>query len=382
MGHILRWLLSACLLALAPWPALAVEHVVFKQDGEELSVSGRLVVEANDGGLLIESADGMRWKIPPEDLVTRKHDDEPLKPLSPQKMSERLQHELPGFEIHLTQHYVVCHNTSQAYAQWCGALFERLYKAFINFWTRKGFELHEPEFPLVALVFADVDSYAAYSASETGGTGAIIGYYSLARNRVAMHDLTGVQAVRKPGGRRSNANEINQMLARPEAERTVATIIHEATHQIAYNCGLQARGANHPVWFSEGMAIYFETPDLSSTKGWRTIGAVNRVRLNGFRHYLRKGRPADSLLTLITSDQRMLERDPKRSADAYAEAWALSYFLFRHRPKQYLAYVKLMSDKQPLILDDAETRLREFQKTFGDLGQLDAELVKQMSKVR
>lgn len=375
--------LSACLLVLATLPVQAVEHIVFKQDGEEVSITGRLVVEADDGGLLIESPDSMHWMVRPEDLVKRKHDDEPLKPLSPQEMGERLRHELPGFEIHLTQHYVICHNTSRAYAQWCGALFERLYKAFTNFWTRKGFELHEPEFPLVALVFADADSYSTYAASELGGAPlAIKGYYSFARNRMTMYDLTGVQAARKLGDRRSNPNEINQMLARPEAERTVATIIHEATHQIAFNCGLQTRDASHPLWFSEGMAIYFETPDLHSSKGWRTIGAVNQVRQNDFRHYLRKGRPADSLVTLLTQDDRLRDPDPKRSAAAYAEAWALNYFLFRHRPKQYLAYVKLMSEKKPLIADDAETRLREFQRIFGDLGQLDAELVKQMSKVR
>lgn len=375
--------LFVCLAALGPLPAAAVEHVVFKQDGEEISITGRLIVKTDDGGLLIESADGMQWMVPPEDLVKHKHDDEPLKALSPSEMGERLRHELPGFEIHVTQHYVICHNTSRVYAQWCGALFERLYKAFTNFWTRKGFDLHEPEFPLVALVFADADSYAAYAAREAGdGARTIIGYYSFALNRVAMHDLTGVQALRKSGGKHSNSNEINQMLARPEAERTVATIIHEATHQIAFNCGLQTRGANHPLWFSEGLAIYFETPDLSSSKGWRTIGAVNRVRLAGFRRYLRKGRPADSLVTLLTRDDRLRDGDPERSADAYAEAWALNYFLFRHRPKQYLAYVRLMSEKKPLIANDAETRLREFQKVFGDLRQLDAEFIKQMGKVR
>lgn len=377
------WLVLACLVVLAPLPVEAVEHVVLKQDGEEVSVSGRLVVKSEDGGLLIASADGMLWMVAPEDLVKHKHDEEPLKPLSPQEIGERLQQELPGFEIYTTQHYVICHNTSRAYAQWCGALFERLYKAFTNFWARKGFDLHEPEFPLVALVFADADSYAGYSASELGdGARTIIGYYSFALNRMTMHDLTGVQAVRRSGDRRSNPNEINQMLARPEAERTVATIIHEATHQIAFNCGLQTRYADNPLWFSEGMAIYFETPDLNSSKGWRTIGAVNQVRLNGFRQYLRRGRPADSLVTLITQDDRLRDRDPKRSADAYAEAWALNYFLLRQRPKQYLAYVKLMSEKKPLISDDAETRLREFEKTFGDLRQLDAELVKLMSKTR
>jgi hypothetical protein len=38
--------------------------------------------------------------------------------------------------------------------------------------------------------------------------------------------------LRQPGDRRGSKQEINRMLARTEAERTVATIIQEATHQI------------------------------------------------------------------------------------------------------------------------------------------------------
>ena len=359
----------------------AMEHVVLRQNGKEVSVSGRLLVTAEDNGMLLISADGTLWSVPPEDLVEHKHDDQPMKPLSAEQLGERLRQELPGFDLHTTQHYVICHNTSRAYAQWCGALFERLYKAFTNFWSRKDFELHEPEFPLVAVVFADQASYAAYADKDLGGAaGSIIGYYSFRSNRMTMYDLTGTASLRRPGDKRGSAAQINEMLARPQAERTVATIIHEATHQIAFNCGLQTRYADVPLWFSEGIAIYFETPDLTSSKGWRTIGAVNQVRLAGFREYLQKPRPADSLITLISADDRL--RDPERSGDAYAEAWALNYFLIRQRPKQYMAYVKMLSEKKQLFWDDAETRLSEFQKAFGDLKQLDAEFVRQMGKVR
>ena len=48
------------------------------------------------------------------------------------------------------------------------------------------------------------------------------------------------------------------------------TVIHEATHQIAFNCGLHTRYADNPLWLTEGMALYFETPDLRSRSGWRT----------------------------------------------------------------------------------------------------------------
>ena len=79
-------------------------------------------------------------------------------------MSKELRDQLPkGFDVHATTHYLICHNTSRAYAQWCGALFERLYKAFHSFWAHKGFELRDPQFPLVAVVFADKPSYVKYS---------------------------------------------------------------------------------------------------------------------------------------------------------------------------------------------------------------------------
>lgn len=382
MPSTLRCLPASLLtLMLCSGEVAALEHVVLRQGGEEVSVSGRLLFTDEDIGMLLLSADGALWSVPPKDLVEHRHDDEPMKPLSTEQLGELLRRELPGFEIHVTQHYLVCHNTSRAYAQWCGALFERLYKAFTNFWSRKDFDLHDPEFPLVAVVFADQPSYAAYAGKERGDAANLIpGYYSLRSNRMSMCDLTGVEALRRGGDKRASAAQINQMLARPEAERTVATVIHEATHQIAFNCGLQTRYADIPLWFSEGIATYFETPDLTSAKGWRTIGAVNQVQLAGFRKYLQKPRPPDSLVTLVSNDERM--RDPKRNVDAYGEAWALNYFLIRQRPKQYMAYVKMLSKKKQLFYDDAETRLREFQNAFGDLKQLDAEFVRQMAKVK
>lgn len=376
----LTWLL----IALCGWPSLAraLERVVLKRDGREIEISGRLLVTAEDNGMLILAADGKLWSVPPDEVVKHASDDKEMAPLTQAQLGELLLKELPpGFEIHSTQHYLICHNTSRAYAQWCGALFERLYKAFTNFWSRKGFDLHEPEFPLVALVFADRDSYSDFSSKELGEAApSIIGYYSLQTNRMTMYDLTGVEALRRGDDHRGSSAQINQMLARPEAERMVATVIHEATHQIAFNCGLQTRYADIPLWVSEGIAIYFETPDLSSSKGWSTIGAVNQVRLVGFRDYFRRGRPVDSLATLISSDERV--RNPRLAGDAYAEAWALNYFLIRQHPKQYLSYVKMLSEKQPLLWDDAEGRLQEFKQAFGGLDKLDAEFLKHMSKVR
>ena len=159
----------------------------------------------------------------------------------------------------------------------------------------------------------------------------------------------------------------------------VATVIHEATHQIAFNCGLQARFADVPLWVSEGIAVYFETPDLGSAKGWRTIGEVNRPRLDRFREYLGQ-RPTKSLLSLIIDDKRF--RDPRQALDAYAECWALTYFLIHQKRAEYTTYMKTMAAKRALFPDEPEKRVKEFQAAFGDLDRLDAEFLKFIQRIR
>jgi hypothetical protein len=319
--------------------------------------------------------------VQPNELVEHSTDDAPFQAFTADEMSERLLAELPrGFDVHRTAHYVIFYNTSRDYAAWCGALFERLYMAFTNFWTRKGFALKPPEFPLVAIVFADQTSYEKFARDELGDTvRAIIGYFSLRTNRMTMFDLTGVAGLARVG-RGGSAAQINRILAQPEAERTVATVVHEATHQIAFNCGLHTRYSDCPQWFSEGIALYFETPDLSSAKGWSTIGAVNRTRLTRFQEYAAK-RPSDSLVSLLRDDKRL--RDTEHGLDAYAEAWALTYFLLKQHPKQYVAYLKALSAKKPVEWDDPQTRVREFQQAFGeDLRKLDTEFTRYMLRLR
>ncbi len=368
------------LIALAPATSSAVEQITLRRDDGDLHVEGRVLVTAADGGLLLETPAGALVTIEPADLLRRTSDDEPFQPLDAAALAKQVLAELPaGFEAHHTAHYVVCHNTSRAYAQWCGGVFERLYAAFTNFWSRRDFELRAPEFPLVAIVFADQEGYADYTRRELQNAATMLGYFNLKTNRMALVDLTGMARLRSPRSRRGSAAEINLLLSQPAAERSVATIVHEATHQIAFNTGLSARLADIPLWSSEGLAMYFETPDLGSGKGWRTIGAVNRVRLEQFRDYLPR-RPADSLRTLVQDDRRF--RDARQAEDAYAEAWALTYFLVRQRWDQYAAYSRTLAAKGPLVWDTPAERLAEFEQAFGDRTTLDDDFLRQVSKLR
>jgi hypothetical protein len=203
-----------------------------------------------------------------------------------------------------------------------------------------------------------------------------------------MYDLTGVQESLNPNRRTRSSVEINHMLSRPEAGSLVATIVHEATHQIAFNCGLQTRLADIPIWLSEGVAMYFETPDLRSSSGWRGIGEVNRNRLHQFRGYLRS-RPKDSLEQLLVSDRRIQgrsedERFQGRPAllNAYAEAWCLTYYLLKYKPKEFIEYMKMLGAKPPLIESTPEERRAEFEKFFGTLPDVDAGLIQRLGGQR
>jgi hypothetical protein len=355
--------------------AHALEQVTIERDGAQTHVEGKILVESQDGGLLLLSPDGVLWAIQPEEIARRKSDVVPFQLLGREALAKQVLQELPdGFETYDTAHYLICYNTSKAYAQWCGALYERLYRAFFTYWSQRGFDLRDPEAPLVAVVFADRPTYLRFATADLGpGAEAVIGYYNMRTNRVLMYDLTGVEGIAAQSDFPNSAARINQILSQPQAERTVATIVHEATHQIAFNCGFQERYADIPLWVSEGVAVYFETPDLDNSKGWRGIGRVNRERLIQFRRYLSR-RPAESLTTLVANSRRF--RNAQTAPDAYAEAWALNYYLLKRRFRDYAKYLQVLSEKEPLMNETDEDRLAAFRAAFGqDLEAFDREFI-------
>jgi len=344
---------------------LALDYVTIRQGASNRELAGKIEVEAVDGGVMLLGRDGALWPITKEELVDRRSDDKQFAPFTRDELVKQLAAELPGFKPHHTQHYLIYFNTSPAYAHWVGSLFEGLHKAFYNYWTQRGAVLHESQFPLVAIVFDGQESFAKHARAEIGDTAnSIIGYYNLKTNRMTMYDLTGVEAAGLANDRNAAAR-INQILSQPGAERTVATIIHEATHQLAFNSGLQIRFADVPFWCSEGLAIYFETPNLESTKGWRNIGGVNRVNLLNFRKYLPR-RAAGSLEQLLCDDKRF--RDPATSSDAYAEAWALNYYFLKNKAKSeaYVKYLAALAQQKPLIDVEPAERIKQFKQFFGD----------------
>jgi len=345
------------LIALNSIELFAVETVHFYDGESKRTVVGQVMVEAQDGGVMIQTDGGRIWTIYPDKLIDRKSNDVDFQPMDADGMERRLRDELPsGFNVFRTSHYIIGYNSSEAYARRVGALYEQLYRGFYTYWRNQKWRLPEPEFPLVSLVLKDRDDFLIHAGAEIGEmAGSVIGYYHLATNRMMTYNVANF-------------------------ERNSATIVHEATHQLAYNCGMQRRYADNPMWVSEGLATYFETPDRRNPKKWRGIGRVNHVNLARWRKY-QANRPAESLATLLSDDMRY--RSPATAESAYAEGWALTYFLIKTRRDEYVKYLKKLSLGKPAAERTEQERINMFEEAFQTtLVKLDKTFVTYMRRVR
>jgi hypothetical protein len=359
-----------------------LSRVRFKDnDGAVQQVDGRVLFRGAEGGLLIEDAAARLWTVTAERLVSENKTSTAFEPLTAAQLGEVISNEAVSagvngpFSVHTTDHYVIATNTSEVYAQWCGRLLERLKVAMTNFWKTRDLELAEPEFPLPVLILSrkeDFGKLAVYDSTPGSAKGQ--GYYLITGNRVVLYDLTS-------NGGASTAKTVGDVQRRlVRSPSSVATVVHEATHQIAFNCGVHTRYADNPLWMTEGLAMYFETPDLSSSRGWRTIGKISPVRLRRFRDYAATRRDGDSLETLIRDNARLV--DPEKAIDAYAESWALTHFLIRSRGRQYATYVRKLAEKPRLRFDKPDERLAAFQENFGALSIMEKQFLSYVRRLR
>ncbi len=364
----------------APQPPPKVARIHLKGT-DNRSVLGEVIAEQEEYGYLLLKSDGGLAQITPDRVEKAELVDSALTVTPAAELGEKVVKLMPdGSKVICTEHFVICYNTTDAYARWNAELYEGLYRGFHRFWKSKGMELCEPRFPLVALIFGTKEEYVKFAGKEFKGADATFGYYNQKTNRLASYDLTGIEGMIPSGSRVPRTALVQQILSRPEGERTVATIIHEACHQIAYNCGLQVRLGASPVWLSEGIATFFESPDVMSRTGWAGVGKVNRHNQYVLAQYLPK-RSSDSLTLLLTDDGRM--KDGKTSTNAYAEAWGVTHFLIQSKPKEFVRYLKELQTIPVGVQPNSKDRVDLFRACFGDdIGKLDRDFVRYFQRLR
>jgi hypothetical protein len=124
----------------------------------------------------------------------------------------------------------------------------------------------------------------------------------------------------------------------------------------------------------------FEAPGVWSARYDHTqADRVNRGRLEGFREYVATRRQPGSLARMLTNDDAF-RSDPD---GAYAEAWALSFYLCETQPRLYADYLARTADR-PVFSDyPAVERMADFQNIFdSDLKLFEAKFLRYMEDVK
>ena len=305
--------------------------------------------------------------------------------LSTASLRDRLQHEFGReFEIRGTEHYLVCarRGTAADYAE----VFEKVYRSFHSYFSTRGFPIERPEFPLVAVVFPDRRSFVDYARRDgVSVSPGLRGYYLNTTNRVAVFDAHSdrqTSGLRLPGTppATGEAGSMPFAAALSGSADLEATIVHETTHQVAFNTGLHSRIGGNPRWVVEGLATAFESPGIRSGGGRRSEAAsrVNRSRSLWFQDYVAHRRKPQFVESLVATDRLY------RSAtlDFYSQAWALSFFLMETRPQAFNRYLESLGRRDPAASYPAAARLQDFRQAFGNsLDRLETELVRFMARL-
>jgi len=251
-----------------------------------------------------------------------------------------------SFEVSSSEHFVVVHPKGRQ--KWAERM-EALYRTFMSSMRVRGITTTQPRVIMVAVIFRNRGDYYSYFAKK-GKTlsSTTLGHYEEGSNRVYLFEESG-------------------------SKENVDTVIHEATHQTAFNVGAHQRLTEQPSWLVEGLAMMYETPGMREAWSIQSRSSrINRSRLDHFQEYLER-RPKDALLRLVATDQ------PFRTAalDAYAEAWMLSFYLFETRSHDYSRYLARVAARAPFSAYSARARVADFMSAFGnDLGVLDNQLLR------
>jgi hypothetical protein len=266
-----------------------------------------------------------------------------FKPYSADAMRTRLQREFGRkYQVSVTRNFVVVHPPGD-YQIWAMP-FEKLYARFDAYFSSRGFHVDEPEFPMVAVVLRSRREFDKFLRAYHDYDRRILGYYSPKSNRIITYDQS-----------RGHATSQSWFF-------NADTIIHEATHQTAFNTGVHNRFGPVPRWVSEGLAMLFEAKGVNNSMYYtRRKDRINRERLVDLKHHIESGKTQGKLSRLITSDH-LFRTDQNL---AYALAWGLTFYLSERMPSKYHRFLREDSERANFQSFSSRERAAAFSRVFG-----------------
>jgi hypothetical protein len=303
------------------------------------------------------------------------------------------------FKTRNSRHFLICYDTSDAFAAQRGGVLEKSYDAFMFFFNMQKLRPAFLDKRLVVILFKDRNDYLAYAkATEGADLGWAAGYYSQRTNRSAFYDDSSgpavegvekkieqakarlrdlniqIQQAREQGKnaragalsrqREELSNAIFQVNNRVDNALGVMNTVktaHEAAHQLAFNTGIQKRRVDYPLWLCEGLACCFELEDRTNHRG---PAVLNTGRIGVVKEAVLR----DKLIPLekFIGEPQPKVMDENTMSVFYAEGWALFHYLYKTNrsglEKYLISYNNLPVGRQiPNTL-----RRKLFTDAFGD----------------
>jgi hypothetical protein len=312
--------------------------------------------------------------------------------------------DLPArFQTYESMHFLVHSDASAEWTRGRIALLERTAHQVRRLTRQLGLVYERPEHKLVCVLFEHYEEYAEFARRVDGmSTPWVAGYYAGRANRIVYYNDETGPAVRQAGAHLASARRQLELLKEREvqasrerdqqavdfyaAQRTQletqlrheesrlerlvsaasdAKAIHEASHLLAFNTGLQSRYHQYPFWFTEGLATCFETDAPNAAFGPDFEYEPRRARFQELLagHELL---PLRAFVGLVDISNVSAER-----ADVlYHQAYSLLVYLHRYKRGELRRYLQSIAAEPPGAIDPAR-QIELFEASFGSIEALE-----------
>ncbi|MGI9472621.1 MAG: DUF1570 domain-containing protein [Rubripirellula sp.] len=292
--------------------------------------------------LVVIGRDGWMHSLDPRQPETQvRRLEEPFRVASAAELRNDLRAEFGrNFEVLATPNFLVVQPRGRG-DKW-PKLFEQSHRAFVSYMSRRGVNIRQGRFPMVAVVFPDQQEMYAEIRKLKIDVSRVAGLYSGDSNRVMTHD----------GGR---------------SESVAATVRHEAAHQSAFNSGVHSRVNDTPRWITEGVGQMFEPVAMTDSRGGSLVSdRVNRDSLSYIKRKIDQDsdRFRDIVIDLV-SGESMFENESSIN-DAYAVSWAMMFYLAERNPKAFATMLNHTATRPPFQDYRRQDRIRDLQRATGD----------------
>jgi hypothetical protein len=335
-----------------PLPGGGRRALVLGADGQ--LVVSQVHVEVGDRFVVV-MPNGRLNSVPKADATLT---DRPFAPATKEEIIAELTAEkFAGFRTRSTNRYLYVYNTSEPFYQATSRILETMYPALLAYCKRQKIEVHDPETPLIAIMFKTEAEFNRYREMPEG----VVAYYNGVTNYVVMYEQSALA-------------DLAPDLA---IKQSISTIAHEGVHQILHNIGVQQRLSRWPMWISEGLPEYFAPTQVDKRVKWKGVGLVNDLRMHNLLEFLKQqpGGTTRGELVRATAEAEQLD------STGYAAAWALTHYLAKFKKDAFFNYLRDVSKFQALE-QRSEDDIDLFKRHFGsDFAELEKGLHKNLSKL-